>query len=137
MRRLSLSIAAILLALLGLWGDEQGASGQGAKDSQVKKVRLKALYQAYQAYEVSQGQPARKIDDLSLRQEDVKELKRWLNLDALGLSLADTPKADQKKTVMVYEKEAPQRGGLVMFYDGSIQTLSAAAVRKLVGKMNQ
>ena len=132
--RCSISVSALLLAVLFLWAGVQGASSQGAKDNEVKNARLNALYKAYLAYEVSNGKPAKKVDDLALAKEDVKEFKRWLNLDELGMSLTDVKKEDLPKLVMVYEKEAPKDGGMLMFYDGSVKTLSAAAVKKLVGK---
>jgi hypothetical protein len=94
---------------------------------------LNALYRAYQAYEVSNGKPAKNIEDLPLAKSDVEEFKRWLNLDELGLSLADAKKEDLRKSVMVYEKQAPREGGLVMFYDGSIQALSATEVARVLG----
>jgi hypothetical protein len=88
---------------------------------------------AYQAYEVSNGKPAKQVDDLALGKEDVKEFKRWLNLDGLGVSLADSRKEDLAKMVMVYEKEARKDGGMVMLYDGSVKTLSADDLKKLLG----
>jgi hypothetical protein len=136
MRRISLTISA-LPAVLFLWASSPGASGQGATEEAVKKARLNALYRAYQAYQVSNGEPAKQVDDLALAKEDVKELKRWLNLDELGGSLADSRKEDLAKMVMVYEKEAPKAGGMVMFYDGSIKTLAAGDLKKLVGKKEE
>jgi hypothetical protein len=137
MRRISVAISAPLLAVLFLWAGSRGASGQGAKEEAVKKARLKTLYKAYQAYEVSNGKPAKKVDDLALGKEDVKELKRWLNLDELGVSLADSKKEDLAKMVMAYEKKAPKDGGMVLFYDGSVKTLPAADLKKLVGKKEE
>jgi hypothetical protein len=137
MRRISLTVSALLLAVLFLWAGSQGASGQDAKDEAVKKVRLNALYKAYQVFEVSNGKPAKKVDDLTLGKDDVKEFKRWLNLDELGVSLAGSEKEDLAKMVMAYEKEAPKNGGMVMFYDGSTKTLSAADLKKLVGKKGE
>src|SRR5262249_5462645 len=133
MQRSTLGRSAILPALLLLTTAFQGASGQGTKENEIKKARLSALYRAYQAYEIANGKPAQAIEDLALAKDDEKDVKRWLKLDELGLSLAEGKKEDLKKTVMVYEKEAPKEGGLVMFYDGSVQMLSAAAAAKLVG----
>ena len=64
----------------------------------------------------------------------VKELKQRFNLDELGLSLAKAKEDDLPKMVMAYEKQAPKDGGLVLFYDGSVETLTAKEVEKLVGK---
>jgi hypothetical protein len=132
-----MTVSALLLVVFFLGTGSQGASGQDAKEEAVKKARLNALYKAYQAFEVSNGKPAKKVDDLPLGKEDVKELKRWLNLDELGVSLADSKKEDLAKRVMAYEKEAPKNGGMVMFYDGSIKTLSAADLKKITGKQEE
>ena len=134
MQRPTLGRSAILTALLFLAAAIPVAPGQGAKEDEVKKARLSALYRAYQAYEIANGKPAKVIEDLALAKDDEREFKRWLKLDELGLSLAEGKKEDLKKIVIVYEKEAPKEGGLVMFYDGSVQKLSAAAAAKLVGR---
>lgn len=134
MRHISMPVPALLLAVLFLWASPQGAPGQ---DEAVKKTRLNVLYQAYQAFEISNGKPAKEVDELALAKEDVRLLKAWLNLDELGLSLADANKEDLKKMVMVYEKQALKEGGMVMFYDGSVKTLSAADLKKLVGKKDK
>src|SRR5262245_49395149 len=123
MRRLSVRMALFLPAVCILWGGARDAAGQGATEEAAKNTRLNALYRAYQGYEVTNGEPAKKIEDLSLGKEDVKELKRWFNVAELGASLADAKKQDLAKMVMAYDKEAPKAGGLVMFYDGTIKPL--------------
>jgi hypothetical protein len=132
MRRIPWTVSALLLAVLLLWAGSRGASGQGAPETTVKKARLNALYQAYQKYELLNGEPAKKVEDLALHKDDVKELKQWFDLDELGVSLVEAKKPDLAKMVMASEKEAEKDGGMVLFYDGSIKTLSAAEFKKLV-----
>jgi hypothetical protein len=99
-----------------------------------KTLQLGALYKAYAAYEIKEGKPAKKVEELSLGDDNVKLIKSWFVLDELGLSLVNFKKEDAAKMAMVYEKQAQRNGGLVLFYDGSIRTLSAAEVKKLVAK---
>jgi hypothetical protein len=132
MRRISLTISALLPVVLLLWAGSRVATGQGVTEAAVKKARLNALYQAYQKYEVLNGEPAKKVEDLALHKDDVEELRRWFDLDELGVSLVGAKKPDLAKMVMASEKDAEKDGGMVLFYDGSIKTLSAAEFKKLV-----
>ena len=112
------------------------APAQDKKDpeQQVKTLFLKTLYTAYQAYETKKGKPAKSVDDLRLPAKDLKQFKKWFNFDELGLSLVDAKKDNLAKLAMVYELEAATNGGLVLFYDGSVRSLSAAEVKKLLGR---
>jgi hypothetical protein len=132
MRRIAWTVSALLPAVLLLWAGSRSASGQGATEAAVKKARLNALYQAYQKYELLNGEPAKKVEDLALHKDDVKELKQWFDLDELGVSLVEAKKPDLAKMVMASEKEAEKAGGMVLFCDGSIKTLSAAEFKSLV-----
>lgn len=119
---LFLFLAAALLV-------EVGCQVTAQLDDVTKIGRLRTLYQAYQAHEVTGGAPAKSIGDLALAKDDSAAFERWLNLDELGLSLAHTKKEELHKMVMAYEKDAPKKGGLVLYYDGSIKLLSAEDVK--------
>jgi len=133
MRRASIGFLVVVLPFLTLT-EAPGQPAKDAGDKEVQKARLQTLYKAYQAYEVSKGKPAKKVDDLALEPAVIKEIKQRFNLDELGLSLVDAKKEDLAKLVMVYEKVAPKDGGQILFYDGSVKTLTAKEVNKLVGK---
>jgi hypothetical protein len=133
MRRSSKAVSALLLAVFALWAASRVVSRQAPEEQAVKRARLTALYQAYRAYEVAHGTPAKTVDDLTLATGDAELLKRWLELGELGASVVGA-RGEDLAAVMAYEADAPRDGGLVMFYDGSVKPLSAAAVTKLVGK---
>jgi hypothetical protein len=124
MRRASFGVLAVVVPFLAVT-QALGQPAPGPADKEVQKSRLLSLYRAYQAYEVSKRKPAATIDDLALEPGVVKELKQRFNLDELGRSLTEAKKDDLPKLVMAYEKLAPKDGGLVLFYDGSVKTLTA------------
>jgi hypothetical protein len=129
MRRTSIGFLAMVVPFLAVaQGCGQPAPTPG--DKEVQKTRLLSLYKAYQAYEVSKGKPAATIDDLALEPAVVEELKQRFNLDELGLSLTEAKKDELPKMMMAYEKLAPKDGGLVLFYDGSVKTLTAKEIDK-------
>ena len=64
----------------------------------------------------------------------VNELKKRYSFDELGRSLAEGKRDELARAVMVYERAAPKDGGLVLLYDGTVKTMTANEVNKLLRK---
>jgi hypothetical protein len=131
MRRVSICFLVILVPCFAV-PQSPGQTAAKVDDRDVQKNRLLTLYRAYQAAEVSKGKPVDRIDDLGLEAAVVKELKERFNFEQLGVSLTQAEKDDLPKMIMVYEKIATKEGGLVLLYDGSVKTLTAKEVKKVL-----
>ncbi len=113
-------------------GAVHGQKPRDPNDTQIQTARLRALYSAYKNHEATKGSPASKFEDLSLDPATLKEVKERYSCDEFGASLTDTTKEAQAKLVLIFEKAALKDGGLVLLYDGTIKTLSASELKKLL-----
>lgn len=127
MKLTNLLVALLMLALAG------SASAQNAVQDQKTKNDLKQLVLAYHNYFDANNKAPEKPDDLG---PFIENDKRLLDLMKSGqvvflFGVKPTEMTDgTSNTVLVYEKDAPAKGGIVAYADGSVKKLSADEFKK-------
>jgi hypothetical protein len=122
-------LAGLLVLVLGA----SGAHGQ-VLDKAKMTTYLKQIGLAYHNYLDSNGGKApAKADDLGPYVENDKKLLDALKsgdiVFAWGVRLTDMT-AGSSNTVLAYEKDAPTKGGQVLYGDGSVKKLTADEFKK-------
>ena len=107
------------------------AAAPAATDPRAKAVRtnqLKMIGLAYHNHLDAKRQPPAKIEDLAPFYENDAKITAALkdgSVVFIWKSSIQNMTAGTSNTVLAYEKEAPDKGGLVLMADGSVKTMSA------------
>src|SRR5262245_8075884 len=117
-RKLSrpLLLAALVLAV------GCGKTGNVVTADQSQTQELNDLYEAYSEYVKNHQKPPQQLSDLrkyeAIHSLGLRVLKEGKYVAVWGVSSKDSG------TVLVYEKDAPTKGGPVLMADGSIKNMS-------------
>ena len=94
---------------------------------------LKQIGLAYHNHIDSTTKPPQKAEDLAPYFENSKKLLDHLKTKRIefyyGVGLLQMTEGSSN-TVLAYEKDTPEKGGLVLFGDGSVRKLSADEFKK-------
>jgi hypothetical protein len=107
------------------------AAEAAAADPRAKAIRtnqLKMIGLAYHSHLDSKRQPPAKVEDLAPFYENDAKVTAALKDGSfvfLWKSSIQNMTAGTSNTVLAYEKETPDKGGLVLMADGSVKTMSA------------
>jgi hypothetical protein len=117
-----------LIALFAMVG------GARAQDRTTTANDLKQLGLAYHNYVDQNNRGPKDADDLAPFFENSKKLLDALKTKRIefyfGVGLNDLKDTGLSNTVIAYEKDAPSKGGLVLFGDGSVRKLSVGDFKK-------
>lgn len=112
---------ALVLALTGC-GDSSSAPDA---DPYQTKVEVKILSSAYLSAIVEIGKSPSKVEDLKLPDSGmVKAVK-----NGKYVVVWDVPTKADEKTIILYEKDAPTRGGFVATLDGEVTKMTPQEFR--------
>jgi hypothetical protein len=104
------------------------AVGTAPRDAQLRTNQLKRIGLAYHNCVDASGKPPAKVEDLApFYENDVRvtaAIKDGSFVVFWNASLR-TMKAGTSNTILAYEKEAPEKGGLVLMADASVRTMNA------------
>jgi hypothetical protein len=123
----TLLVALLMLALVG------STSAQNALQDQKTKNDIKQLVLAYHNHHDATTKAPAKPDDLAPYIENDKRLLDLMKSGQLvflfGVKLTEMPEGTSN-TVLVYEKDAATKGGIVGYADGSVKKLTADEFKK-------
>jgi hypothetical protein len=105
-----------------------GALLQNARNNALKSNQLKQIGLAYHTYADAHRKPPSKIEDLApLYENDAKITAAVKDGSFVVFWNAEFQKMTQgtSNTILAYEKDAKEKGGLVLMADGSVKTMSA------------
>ena len=126
---LTLSVALGFCLLLGGQVRAQKPDDPMALSNDLKEILL-----AYHTYlGKNNGSAPAKAADLapSLEKRAVARLENKSVVFVYGVSLKDMTQGSSN-TVLAYEKDAPEKGGLVAYGDGSVKKLTADEFKKAI-----
>jgi hypothetical protein len=108
-------------------------TGAVRADDRVTANDLKQIGLAYHGHHDATNKAPQKAEDLAPYFENSKKLLDHLKTKRIefyyGVGLLQMPEGTSN-TVLAYEKDAPEKGGLVLFGDGSVKKLSADEFKK-------
>jgi hypothetical protein len=111
-------------AILGLWASSASAQANARTANDLKQIGL-----AYHMHIDATGKPPAKAEDLAAFLCNNKRMVDLLKNEDIvffyGVGIAQMTEGTSK-TILAYDKEVPDKGGLVLMGDGSVQKVSAA-----------
>jgi hypothetical protein len=105
-----------------------GAAVQNARNNALKSNQLKMIGLAYHSYADTNRKPPSKIEDLAPFYENDAAITASVKDGSFVVYWnAEFRKMTQgtSNTILAYEKDAKDKGGLVLMADGSVKTMSA------------
>src|SRR5262245_50933129 len=123
------STGVVRLVVLTMTGTMLVASGCGSVGNARTANDLKLLGLVYHNYINNNSKSPAKLHDLKPLMSDsppiAQSLANGKYVFIYGVSLADMASGGTSNTIIGYEKDAPTKGGYVLFGDGAVRPISA------------
>jgi hypothetical protein len=123
-------ILVFVVLVPGCLGKVREAAQRAKRSNQLKEIGL-ACHSFWNTKGANKSAAPMKVEDLtSLSQDTITAVQNGDIVVIWGVSSADRRAADlgagTSQTILAYEKNAPNNGGLVLFLDGAVENLTAA-----------